>query len=265
MRDSRLVPLSASLYRLLLYLYPPSFRGEFGREMSLAFRDYCRLVAMRNGLFGLLQLWLTTIVDLIATAFVERLKEITQMSQSTIVRICGASGAFGGLYLLIIGITGLVENTYDNILTPLIPIYALALAIGVIGLFLTSKTPTAGSKLGLGLAITGTILMVLGLILMVWLNMDGGWTIWMGGQLLHVLGLLIFGLAAQELPPLWRAVPSVIGALSLLLFFVVSSNESQALGGVWFLFQGFGWILLGVMVIAGIKTHPTGPHPAIGT
>jgi hypothetical protein len=94
MKKSCLISLSSSVYHLLLYLFPASFRQEFGREMYLAYRDYSHLAVNRDGLPSLFQIWLTTIIDLLATAFVERLKKITHMSADKIIRFCG-SGRYG--------------------------------------------------------------------------------------------------------------------------------------------------------------------------
>ena len=97
MRDSRLVDFTWQVYRLLLVLYPGSYRREFGREMSLAFRDYCRRTARRKGALGLFQIWLTMGVDLLATALVERLTEVKEMSTRSTARLLGTIGSLGGL------------------------------------------------------------------------------------------------------------------------------------------------------------------------
>lgn len=58
-----LVSLSVRLYRLLLAAYPASFRMEYGPEMVQVFRDTVRAEYRRSGLWGLLVIWLRTLMD----------------------------------------------------------------------------------------------------------------------------------------------------------------------------------------------------------
>ena len=51
-----MLTLSDRLYRLLLRLYPPSFRRRFGTEMALVFQDRCRQEQRLVGRRGLLAL-----------------------------------------------------------------------------------------------------------------------------------------------------------------------------------------------------------------
>jgi hypothetical protein len=57
------VDWSVRLYRLLLAAYPASFRAEYGQEMIQLFRDTARAEYQRRGLWGLLIVWLRTLVD----------------------------------------------------------------------------------------------------------------------------------------------------------------------------------------------------------
>ena len=52
-------------FRVLLRLLPAEFRGDYGREMEVAFRDERRDAARPAALFGL---WLSAIGDILATA-----------------------------------------------------------------------------------------------------------------------------------------------------------------------------------------------------
>jgi hypothetical protein len=264
MKNSYLVSLSSHIYRLLLYLYPASFRREFGREMHLAFGDYSKMVARRDGLPGLVQLWLTTFIDLAATAFVERLKEMTNMSQNPITRLCGAAGMLGGLYLIISGLTGLTETyTIFSIPSYLVPFYALGLTACVIGMFLVADTLTPGAKFGLGITFLGTAVLSLGLILMSWFNVDEGWVLWRSGHLIHTIGLLVFGLAVQNLSLRWRVVPALFSGVSILLFAIAVSTNSFYAAVTWDLVQGICWLVIGSMLVSGIKSPPR-PNPVVG-
>lgn len=259
-----LIALSTHVYRLLLYLYPAAFRREFGREMQLAFRDYCRMITERDGLFGLIQLWLPTLIDLSATAFVERLKELTNMSQNPIIRFCGAAGIIGGTYLLFNGLTGLTGNIYFGIPAYIIPFYAIGLTACVIGLFLFTETLTARAKVGIGITLLGTAVISLGLVLMYWFNVDAGWGLWRSGHLLHIIGLLFFGLTVQGLPIRWKVVPGLIGGLSILLFAAAITTNSMFAAAGWDFVQGIGWFLIGGMLINDTRSQPASTQPVVG-
>lgn len=70
---NRLLLLSSRLYGLLLFIYPPHFRDEYGSHMAQVFRDCCREAYQQSKTFGLLCLWVSALADLIVTALEERL------------------------------------------------------------------------------------------------------------------------------------------------------------------------------------------------
>jgi hypothetical protein len=61
------------------------------------------------------------------------------------------------------------------------------------------------------------------------------------------VGLILFGLAVQNMSILWRALPIVVGVLTIFLSFVASQDVSEAIFGVFMVIFGAGWILLGQM------------------
>jgi hypothetical protein len=69
----KLITVSEQIYALLLVLYPSRFRDEYGHHMALAFRDLCRSTYYQQGVSALAWLWLSTLIDLGATAFSEQL------------------------------------------------------------------------------------------------------------------------------------------------------------------------------------------------
>jgi hypothetical protein len=186
------------------------------------------------------------------------------MSQNPITRLCGAAGMLGGLYLIISGLTGLTETyTIFSIPSYLVPFYALGLTACVIGMFLFADTLTPGAKFGLGITFLGTAVLSLGLILMSWFNVDEGWVLWRSGHLIHTIGLLVFGLAVRNLSLRWRVVPALFGGMSILLFAIAVSTNSFYAAVTWDLVQGIGWLIIGSMMVSGIKSHPR-PHPITG-
>lgn len=72
----RALRVSERVYRALLVAYPKEFRRVYGAQMMQVFRDLCREERQRNGTFGLARLWFRTLLDLAATAFVERSKVV---------------------------------------------------------------------------------------------------------------------------------------------------------------------------------------------
>jgi hypothetical protein len=87
----------------------------------------------------------------------------------------------------------------------------------------------------------------LGIVLM-WLDLDIGWGPWfLGGQFLHPVGLILFGLALKNLSIFWRALPIAVGVLTIFLSFVASQSEAGAIFGVFWVVFGAGWVLMGQM------------------
>ncbi|HYP13846.1 MAG TPA: ABC transporter permease [Bryobacteraceae bacterium] len=68
---SRTAP--TSLYRLLLFCYPSSFREEFGEQMTQFFREQYREAHLTHGFCGTVLLWLGVMADLVTVALKERL------------------------------------------------------------------------------------------------------------------------------------------------------------------------------------------------
>lgn len=69
---SRIVVVSQRVYQAMLVAYPRGFRQAYGSEMAQIFGTSCRQTLHERGRIGLVQLWLRTLVDLLATASGER-------------------------------------------------------------------------------------------------------------------------------------------------------------------------------------------------
>jgi hypothetical protein len=61
------------LYRLLLFVYPPGYRREYGPLMVQAYRDLCRDSYRRRGVVGLVPLWVRLFADLATSAVTQHL------------------------------------------------------------------------------------------------------------------------------------------------------------------------------------------------
>ena len=71
-RHERALDISEHVYKALLKAYPKEFRREYGLQMAQAFRDSCGEELGRDGIVGLIKLWVRTLLDLVMTALVER-------------------------------------------------------------------------------------------------------------------------------------------------------------------------------------------------
>jgi hypothetical protein len=111
----RAVSGSERLYRALLAAYPKEFRRAHGREMALVFRCMCREEVVSGGSGGLLRLWVRTLLDLLASALAERIKQALGIStlvgsSSKLVRWSGLAAAAGGVLLIAYGILSWVNE-----------------------------------------------------------------------------------------------------------------------------------------------------------
>jgi hypothetical protein len=77
-RSKRMLALSEHLYRLLLVVYPTTFRRQFGSQMTQVFLDCCRAVFEEGGSWGVVRFWLPTLVDLGTNAIAEHISTLIQ-------------------------------------------------------------------------------------------------------------------------------------------------------------------------------------------
>jgi len=266
-RDDPAITWSTRLFRMLLILYPGSFRRDYGREMTLVFRDTCRQTQHRQGALGILELWLTTLLDLFSTALVERLAEVRHMSSIALfTRISGLLATVGGLLLLIM-VYG--EFVLDGIWQPvgyliLMTVYGLGIAIGVAGFYVLVQYDSSG-RVGLGLAFLGAVTLSAGWILMflfeILFESETWWTIWMWmvGMALSELGLVIFGWSAfkHRLLPRWNSLPLAAGGLALAIALAAITNllfgseHNRIYVALWLVANGLGWVALGALLMLG--------------
>ena len=113
--DGRAVSVSERLYRALLAAYPKEFRRSHGREMTQVFRCMCREEVASGERGQLARLWVRTLLDLLATALAERIKQALGIStlvgsSSTLGRLSGAAVAAGGVLLIAYGVLSWVNE-----------------------------------------------------------------------------------------------------------------------------------------------------------
>lgn len=272
MRGELLV--SEWLYRALLYLYPKAFRAAYGQHMRLTFRDACRAAYRRNGVGGLLALWLPTLLDLFKSALEERARqgEIT-MSKARLIGLAGPLTILVGAMWVVASIgdfafqTGLFsDEAFLGIVA--IPFFLsfVPMLPALIGTRLRFHQ-SAGmlGKLGLRLSVAGcagVIVAVLANILMSSAAPEATQHSWMSyTALICVLsiriGYILFGIDAlrYRLLPRWNVLPMLVGltivlGLALDWFGVPALVPSQwAPPFLHFAITGACWVLLGIVMI----------------
>ena len=64
-KNQRVVKLSTIIYEGLIRAYPKGFREKYGLEMAQVFREQCRDAVTNAGGFGLTQIWLRVLLDVV--------------------------------------------------------------------------------------------------------------------------------------------------------------------------------------------------------
>ncbi len=258
---------SDNVYRRFLRAYPAEYRQGFSEDMAQVFRDLCREIYEREGLLGFLELWLTTLFDLLKTAIEERSREVVQMTKEKFVRLSGWALMLAGAAFMLGFALGGQETSFSDPLggqdafveysqLVLIPLSMASLAVGMLGM--RSRYGAQVGRFGrfslvLG-AIGGTIGFVGGIGLGLKLDGDGWWITTMLGLLLVLVGMLLFGIAAVRKRPLprWNALPLITGSLFLLIpiaTLITGSDElSVPVLATIFLLIAAGFVALGFVV-----------------
>ena len=109
------------MYRLLLLLYPSSFRAEYGEEMC---RDFARNRQQASGFFALAVLWMVAIGDAIRNglaAHCDLLRQDVRYANRTIRRAPGFAATVVLVAALGIGATTAVFTVADYVLVRPLP------------------------------------------------------------------------------------------------------------------------------------------------
>lgn len=233
MRDKHLV--FERLYGALLCLYPKTFRESYGGQMRLAFRDACRAAYRRNGAGGLLALWLSTLLDLLKSAIVERAQQGgISMSKARWIALAGPLTILVGSMWMVASIgsfafqTGLLgDEALVGILAMPVFLSFIPLLLALIGIRLRFHQ-SAGvlGRLGLALSVAGcagVIVFMLAQLLSSDVAPEVGQRLWVSyaavGCVLSIrIGYMLFGVDALRYRLLPRAnlLPLLLGSTVVL-------------------------------------------------
>ena len=266
--------LSEWLYAALLYLYPKRFRIAYGQQMRLTFRDACRAAYHRNGVVGLLALWLPTLLDLLKSALEERARqgEIT-ISKARLISLAGPLTILVGAMWMVTSIGDFVFQTWlsgDEAFLGFmaIPFFFsfIPMLFALIGTRLRFHQSSSGlGRLGLALSVAGGA----GVIVSVLAN------ILLGGGVPEVeqrpwvnyaavvcflsirIGYILFGVDAlrYRLLPGWNLLPLLVGSTLVLSlpfdwFGVPAFLPLQLITPfLHFAITGACWVLMGIALM----------------
>jgi len=274
--------VSVRIYRAMLVAYPKTFRENYETQMVQVFRDSIREAYHRDRMFGLMDVWLHTLVDLVFTALMERIAERSEFMFSPKVTLGGGVASIcAGIFWLAFCLMVALPNSYGGEGT-----IVLALALGIAGLVgLYSRQIEQGRRSGLaGLALgivgTGLALAALRSFVTVHPEIDPIGTAPIALRLALGLGILGAGLTLLGVTSLrantlsrWQGLPLSLGLLNIahgitfwLAYYIPLSQErvpwvsftfGQFVHIVVALLLGLGWMGLGIRLTADADTQIT--------
>jgi hypothetical protein len=272
------------LYAALLYLYPKKFRATYGRQMRLTFRDAFRVAYHRNGVGGLLALWLPTLFDLLKSALEERARqgEIT-MSKERFMALAGPLTIVVGALMLVGPISDLVQLVrppYTEALWEFFHFRTATVSLAVmipafIGTWLRYKESAGGlGRLGLILNVAGCVTFCLTLSadflldVLQLLEHPTGPNSAMAASIMSILiGHGLFGIDAlrYKLLPRWNAMPLLVGlttpllgVLSVIIESALRMDRYQlevTVASLYSSLTGLWWILMGLAMMGRRPAH----------
>jgi len=226
---------SERLYKLLLNLYPATFRAAYGQQMCLTFRDTCRAAFHRNGTVGLLTLWLPTLLDLLKSALEERAHQGEfMMSKERLMILAGPLTIIIGL-LWVLGSIGefvlLIHLGSPDTFWDVFWLYPVALSFilmipAFIGTRLRYQEVASGiGRLGLILSVAGCVGMFIFVLVSFIMGAFGieqdTWPNYVIAACVLTLmsGHILFGIDAlrNKLLYRWNVMPLLVGLPSILL------------------------------------------------
>jgi len=284
--STNLLSNSVRIYRAMLGAYPKMFRDKYETQMVQVFRDSIRETYHQNRMFGLIDVWLHTLVDLVITALMERISERSQYMFSPKVTLGGGVASIcAGIFWLAFCLMIALPNSSGGEGT-----IVLALILGIVGLVgLYSRQIEQGRRSGLagfvlGIVGTGLALVALRSFVTVHPEIDPIGTAPIALRLAIGMAILGTGLVLLGVPSLnanilsrWRGLPLSLGLLHVahgitlwLVYYVplsqgrvpwIAFTFGQVVHVVVALLLGLGWLGLGIRLTSDADAEITQSSP----
>jgi hypothetical protein len=214
------VTTSTRLYAALVRLYPRRFREAYGDELQLLFRDCTRDGYQRAGAWGVLNVWLGVLPDLVISAADQHAEEDPNMNRTARLKGLSVIGVVGGAWWVIFGLVNLLRSDdwgllIDDVLILFMGIGAFCVGIGLIALILgPGRTwPLAIRLLLLIPVVCGAYSLVMSAL------PDANWIIRIAGLIISMAAVLLAGAAllTQGQMRLWGLLLLGLGITQVLI------------------------------------------------
>ena len=244
-RKPPILAISVFIYRLMVQVYPQSFRQDYGEPMLQLFLDRCRLALQQNSLLGIPVLWAHTLVDFLLSVLEQYTNRGAMNTKSNWNKISGWFLAISSLLILvgyvassrpIYNTYNFASNSFDRVLNvaviPLLIGGFLSFSLGILGLLnnFKQRIDTLG-KFGLILSLLGGITTMVGTIGISIKDVSPWWQFIMLGMLAIFIGMGLFGINClrAHLFSRWNFLPLMI-SIPILILFVGSLGLNTSLG-----------------------------------
>lgn len=261
-QSSFVFEFSQQAFARLLLLYPREYRQEYGFYMAQLFKDCSREAASQGSAAALLELWISTLLDVFKTALEQHMKEFWHMNKERSIRTAGWALMLGTALFIFVLVLGGGQTSYDDPLGGSDALYeyatlgggTLAMLSFAVGAWLLSSNYAAavgpGAKNALIWSTLAAVVSSVGVFLLgLQIELNGwAWGMFFIGMLAYMLGLGLFGLAAVRKKML-PVVSSFLafGGLSLPVMAAISILLEMITGKdyLW-----GNWILQVLMLVA---------------
>ena len=262
--DNPFISIVAAFYRALIFLYPASFRQEFGHEMVVIFRDVSRSEQDNRGGEALIRLWIGHFLDLIKTALDEHIWELFLRPGEKLKRIGGPAVAIGGpLFALGVIWSTISSKTPVHMDLNMVMIFLTSMPLLGVGLFaLYKRLPITIGQIGtllFGITLAGLFLFNAGFVITLLAEKLTLYAVGGLGYFLMILGMAGMGVivfTGQILKRLSFTPILVAISMALLIFAGAANNYVMSIGlNILLICFAIGWFLLGI----ALWTVPIGP------
>jgi hypothetical protein len=223
MTSARLIAWSVLIYRTLLIAYPARFRQEYSAHMVQVFQDCCLRAVRDRGFWGMLRLWIVTLIDLVRSAIAERAQKEIQVNKpmdTEEIWMGGWALIWAGVVLAGGHIAFFMGNPDLWMISGLLILF-VGLPLLIAGLLaLRKRYREQVGGFGSDALLFGAILGALSALFGLFAPYEWGWLAGLVSPAFPLLGLALFGVAALFRKPLARlnALPLFAGFWNISLY-----------------------------------------------